>query len=147
MRQHSWPLGSANWQLCSTQVVREAASGSCGLRTVNLCSQITSEYVSVVRECPTKVSHKSVLQECPARVCHIVTKMSHESVPQERSRSVSPKRMSKDVWAFVFERMFAFGFVGSILFGTTNPFSFVSRGLAGLPVPGGAFTAPVAAVS
>ena len=67
-----------NWQLCSANVVQEAVSGSCGLRTVNLCGQITSEYLSVVREyptrvlrkrpqeCPTRVSYKSVLQECPA---------------------------------------------------------------------------------
>ena len=44
-----------------------------------------------------------------------MTKVSHESVPQERSTRVSPTRVSKNVWAFVFEYVFAFGFVGSIL--------------------------------
>ena len=47
---------------------------------------------------------------------HRVTKVSHESVPQERSTRVSPTRVSKNVWAFVFEYVFAFGFVDSICF-------------------------------
>ena len=62
------------------------------------------------------MSHKSVLQECPARVSRRVTQVSHESVPQERSTRVPPTRVLKSVWATVFESVFAFGFVGSVLF-------------------------------
>ena len=68
--------------------MREAGCGSCGLRTVNLC----------------------------VTVSHRVTKVSHESVPQERSTRVSPTRVSKNVWALVFEYVFALGFVSSILY-------------------------------
>ena len=75
-----------------------AASGSCDFRTVNLCGQITAEYVCVVQECP----HKSVLQECPARVSQRVTKVSRESVPQERSTRVSPTRVSPTMFGCLF---------------------------------------------
>ena len=41
-------------------------------------------------------------------------KVSHESVPEERSTRVSPTRVS--IWAFAFEYVLAFGFVGSSMF-------------------------------
>ena len=95
----------------------ETGCGNCGLRTVNLCvacGQITSEYVHVLRDCPTRVSHKSVPQECCARVSregeqfstrashksvlqHCPTRGSCESVPQERCARVSPTGVSKGV--------------------------------------------------
>ena len=70
--------------LAAVECIPEAASGSCGLRTVNLYGQIASEYASVVRECPTRVSRKSVPQECPTRV-------SCKSVLQDFSTRVSDK--------------------------------------------------------
>ena len=82
-----------------TNVVREAACGSCSLRTVNLCGLITSEYVSVVRECPTRVLHKSP-QECPTRVSCKSVPQSDESVARECPtrafyKSVSYKSVKK----------------------------------------------------
>ena len=53
--------------------------------------------------------HKSVPQEYSPRVSHRVTKVSHESVPQESTR------VSMNVCAFVVEYVFAFRFMGSIL--------------------------------
>ena len=79
---------------------------------------------NALQECPPRVSHKSVGQECPIRVSvfhksvpqeysprvsHRVTKVSHESVPQESTR------VSMNVCAFVVEYVFAFRFMGSIL--------------------------------
>ena len=72
------------------------------------------------RECPTRVSYKSVPQECPTRVSVIqgvpqeCTRVSHKGFPkecvlQECPTNVFPTRV------FVFEYVFAFGFVGSIL--------------------------------
>ena len=67
--------------------------------------------MSVPQECPTRVSRKSVPQECPARV-------SHKSVPQECPVRVSHKSVLQechlDICSFL--NVFAFGFVGSILF-------------------------------
>ena len=59
------------------------------------------------------MSYKSVLQE--------YTRVSHKGfrkdcVLQECPTKVSATRVSKIVWVFVFEYVFAFGFVGSILF-------------------------------
>ena len=58
--------------------------------------------MSVLQECPTRVSYKSVPQECPTRV-------SYKSVQQECPTRVSFGHIS-------FSNVFAFGFVGSILF-------------------------------
>ena len=110
-------LGAVELAACRANVVRKEVSGSSGFSTVNLCGQITSEYVKFVRECPARVSHKSVAQECGARVPRTVstrvsyksvaqecpTRVSHESVPQECFTRVSPTGVSNNVWAFVFE--------------------------------------------
>ena len=58
---------------------------------------------SVPQECPTRVTHKSILQECPRRV-------SHKSVLQECHLDICS-----------FSNVFAFGFVGSILFHFSTP--------------------------
>ena len=84
-------------------------------------------YKSVSQECPTRVSHKSVLQECPTRVSQMSvlqecpTRVSYKSVPQECYKSVlqsvpqeCPTRVS--FGHISFSNVFAFGFVGSILF-------------------------------
>ena len=64
---------------------------------------------SFQQECPKRVSRKSAPQECPSRAPR--TKVSYKSVPQE----------CQTKFGFVFERVFAFGFVGSILFFRTSP--------------------------
>ena len=76
-------------------------------------------YKSVSQECPTRVSHKSVPQECPTGVSYksvpqeFPTRVAHksvlQSVPQECPTRVSFGHIS-------FSIVFAFGFVGSILF-------------------------------
>ena len=85
---------------------------------------------TVPQECPASVSHKNVLQECPARVshkseCHTrCPTRARKSVPQRFPKRMCPTRVphksvsyksSKLVWVFVFESVFEFGFVGSIL--------------------------------
>ena len=81
---------------------------------------------SVLQECPTRVSYKS--HECPTKSVPqkwVSYKVSHtrvrKSVPQRFPKrmcptKVSPTRVSKTNCMFVFEYVFAFGFVGSILF-------------------------------
>ena len=54
---------------------------------------------------------QSVLQECPSRVSYKSESECHARCPTK----VSPTRGSKIVGVFVFEYVFAFGFVGSIL--------------------------------
>ena len=68
-------------------------------------------YTSVPQECPTRVSRKSVPQECPRRV-------SRKSVPQEFPTRVSHKSVLQECHLDIcsFSNVFAFGFVGSILF-------------------------------
>ena len=85
-------------------------------------------YRSIPQECPTRVSHKSVLQECPARVTHksvpqeFPARVTHKSVPQECPTRVSQKSVPQECPTRVsfghisFSNVFAFGFVGSILF-------------------------------
>ena len=67
---------------------------SCSLVTVDFRDFFPSP-TRVSQKCPTRLSDR-VLRECCARV--------------------SPTRVSKIVWVFVFEYVFAFGFMGSILF-------------------------------
>ena len=90
---------------------------------------------SVLQECPRRVSHKSVLQECPTRVSYksppqeCPTRVSYKSVPQEFPTRVSHKSVLQerpvretsvlqechlDICSF--SKVFAFGFMGSILF-------------------------------
>ena len=75
------------------------------------------------QECPIRVSHKSVLQERPVRE---PPRVSRKSVLQECPRRVSHKSVLQechlDICSFL--NVFAFGFVGSILF---NFFSNLSR--------------------
>ena len=82
-------------------------------------------YKSVAQECPIRVSYKSVSQECPTRVFHKGVpqecptsdiKECATSILQECTTRVSPTRVSKIVWVFFCEYVFAFGFVGSMLF-------------------------------
>ena len=85
-------------------------------------------YKSVPQECPTRVSHKSVPQECPIRVSHksvlqeSPTRVSYKSDPQECPTRVSQKSVPQECPTRVsfghisFWIVFAFGFVGSILF-------------------------------
>ena len=84
---------------------------------------------SVPRECPTRLSYKSVLQECPARVSYksvaqVATVSVIQGVPQEctrvshkgfRNECVLQECPAKVSPTRVFEYVFAFGFVGSIL--------------------------------
>ena len=75
-------------------------------------------YVSVPRECCARahlrVSHKSVLRECPARVPpHADESVALECPTRAFYTSVSHKSV-ENVWTFVLECVFAFGFVGSI---------------------------------
>ena len=83
---------------------------------------------SVPKEFPTRVSYKSVPQECPTRVAH---KSVLQSVPQECPTRVSFGHIS-------FSIVFAFGFVGSILFHLqfvfgreTHPQEWLNKGYAG----------------
>ena len=98
----------------------------CCHKTLSLCPTRVP-HKSVLQECPTRVSYKSVPQECPTRVSvtqgvpQECTRVSHkcsrqECVLQECPTRVSPTRVSTIVWPFVFEYVFAFGFVGSIFF-------------------------------
>ena len=66
---------------------------------------------SAFQECPTRVSCKSVPQECPTRV-------THKSILQECPRRVSHKSVLQECHLDIcsFSNVFAFGFVGSILF-------------------------------
>ena len=109
-------------------------------------------YNTAPQECPTKGSYKSVPQECPARMCTRVsyksvplrvspknvlqerpTRVPNKSVRQECPTKVSPTRVSKIVWAVVFEYVLAFGFAGSILFYSGNTFWFDCFGSAQSP--------------
>ena len=71
----------------------------------------TVSHKSAPQECPTRVSYRSIPQECPTRVSHksflleCPTRVSHKSVLQE---------CHLDICSFL--NVFAFGFVGSILF-------------------------------
>ena len=93
---------------------------------------------SVLQECPKRVSHKSVPQECPTRVPHksvpkeCPTRVTYKSVAHECPTSVSYRSASqectrvshkcvsyksvKNCLSVGFEYVFAFGFMGSILF-------------------------------
>ena len=84
-------------------------------------------YKSDPQECPVRVSrvfHKSVLQECPIRVSHksvlqeCLTRVSRKSDPQECPKRVSHKSVLQECHLDIcsFSNVFAFGFVGSILF-------------------------------
>ena len=66
---------------------------------------------SVLQECLTRVSRKSDPQECPKRV-------SHKSVLQECHLDICS-----------FSNVFAFGFVGSILFLTKVYFTLLEHHL------------------
>ena len=85
---------------------------------------------SVAQE-STRVSCKSVPQECPTRVSSKSESVpqSDESVARECPTRTFYKSVSyesvKNVWALVFEYVFAFGFVGSILFWLSSIHSFV----------------------
>ena len=98
-------------QECPTRVsyngVLQGYSQECPTRVASKCFS---------QSCSIRMSYRSVPREFPTRVSRRVMKVSHESVPQEPSTGVSPARVSKHVWAFVLEYVFAFGFVGSILF-------------------------------
>ena len=115
---------------CSTTLVR-GVSGEleeCPIRVPHKsvpqeCPRRVS-HKSVPQECPTRVSHKSVLQECPTRVTHksdpqdFPTRVTHKSVLQECPRRVSHKSVLQECHLDIcsFSKVFAFGFVGSILF-------------------------------
>ena len=110
-------------QECPTRVSRKSALQECPLQE---CPTRVS-YKSVPQECPTRVSHKSVLQRVshksgcqtrfPTRVHKSVPqRFPKECVLQECPTKVFPTRGVKNCWAFVFECVFTFGFVGSILF-------------------------------
>ena len=79
---------------------------------------------SFLLECPTRVSRKSVPQELPTRVSHksflleCPTRVSRKSVPQEFPTRVSHKSVLQECHLDIcsFSNVFAFGFVGSILF-------------------------------
>ena len=78
-------------------------------------------YKSAPQECPTFASHKSVLQECPTSVSYksVLQECVIQGVPQECATKVSEKNVSyksvKGCFGVVFEYVFAFRFVGSIL--------------------------------
>ena len=63
--------------------------------------------MSVLEECPTRVSRNSVPQEC-------LTRVSLKSVPQECPQKSVLQECHLDICSF--SNVFAFGFVGSILF-------------------------------
>ena len=121
--------GLRTGHLVAQNVVRKPASGSCGLGTVNLrglwpnriwvgAKSVAQEYRVRVpgtvfhKSVLQRVSHKSVLQHCPTRVSH---ESVHKSVLQE-CLPQGCQKVSNNVRASVFKYVFAFGFVGSILF-------------------------------
>ena len=112
---------------CPARVSHESVLQECQ-SVLQECSARVS-HKNVQQECPTRVPRKSVLQECPARVSYkgvpeeCPTRVfRNESVPQrfpKRSVLSVPQKWHKSVkncCVFVFEHVFAFGFVGSILF-------------------------------
>ena len=124
------------WQESPARVSYESVSQE---RRTRVPLQEFPARVSVIQECPTRVTNKSVPQECPTRVfrksvpqeseCHIgCPTRVHKSVPQRFPKRMCPTRVShKNVscqsvncLGVCFRYVFAFGFVGSILFFYTN---------------------------
>ena len=110
-------------QECRTRVSYKSVPQECPARV---------PHKSVPQECPIRVPHKSVLQECPTRVSYksdpqeCPTRVSYKSVPEECPARVSHKSVPQECPTSVlqechldicsFSNVFAFGFVGSILF-------------------------------
>ena len=102
-------------QECPTRVSHKSVPQQCPLRV---------SHKSVPQQCPTRVSYKSVPQELPTRVSHksflleCPTRVSRKSVPQEFPTRVSHKSVLQECHLDIcsFSNVFAFGFVGSILF-------------------------------
>ena len=94
-------------------VPQECPNQTCPTRVSHVPQEFPTRlsHKSVPQECPTRVSYKSVPQECPTRVpfrsilqeCPV--RVSHKSVLQECHLDICS-----------FSNVFAFGFVGSILF-------------------------------
>ena len=117
-------------QVCPTRVFRKRVPKECPTR-VSAYKTVSREWPTGVTNksvCPARVSHKNVLQECPARVSYksgpqeCPTRVVRKSVPEERvSKSVPQKCFLQgchkllECFAFEYEYVFAFGFVGSIL--------------------------------
>ena len=128
-------------QECPTRLFGKSVLQECPTRV---------SFKSVPQECPTRASHKSVLQERSARAshkseCHTrCPTRAHKSVQQGFPQRMRPTRVShkslsyksvKILWAFVFEYVFAFGFVGSSSFFAVcfRIFRFLFFLIAGLP--------------
>ena len=98
---------------CPTRVSHKSTSPECSMTRVS-CESVTQECVTKVsrknglQERPTRVSHEGVTQECFTRVSNKST--AYKSVLQE-----CPTRVSNNVWPFVVECVFAFGFVHLVL--------------------------------